>query len=74
VVGQAQAKILLRIWCLLGEVSVTDDELLTLADHVARLQASPPSDERDAEMDIVEGELAMLSASEQAVVLRRLGR
>jgi hypothetical protein len=45
-----------------------------MADHVARLQASPPSDERDAEMDIVELELATLSTDEQAVLLRRLGR
>jgi hypothetical protein len=53
---------------------VTEDELLTLADHVARLLASPPSDERDVEMDIVELELATLSTGEQAVVLRHLDR
>ena len=53
---------------------MTHDELLALADHIARLQASPPNDERDAEMDIIELELAKLSTDEQAVVLRRLGR
>jgi hypothetical protein len=52
---------------------VTYDELLALADHIARLQASPPSDERDTEMDIIELELSKLSTDEQAVVLRRLG-
>jgi hypothetical protein len=59
---------------LLGEGCVTHDELVALADHIARLQASPPNDERDAEMDIIELELAKLSTDEQAVVLRRLGR
>lgn len=69
-----QADILFGDLALEWEVSVTDDELLTMADHVARLLASPPNDERDAELDVVELELAQLSTGEQAAVLRRLGR
>ncbi len=44
-----------------------------LADQLVRVLAAPAGDERDAEFDLIESELARLSDADQTDVLHRAG-